>query len=66
MQFQEPKVRKPCLNCGKEVPVRDARSKRNQYCSRVCAQQVRYHARYKGTLAGPMDRPSDRNSKMKF
>lgn len=50
-----------CPVCGKPVPVRsvrDTRSNKPSYCSRVCASQSRYATRYRGSLAGPYNRPS--------
>jgi len=62
MQFAEPKSQKTtCPVCGKEVvlrSLRDTRSRKPSYCSRVCASQARYNTRYQGSLSGPMDRPT--------
>jgi len=50
-----------CPVCGKPVPirsVRDVRSNKTSYCSRVCASQARYNTRYRGSLSGPYNRPT--------
>ena len=55
-----------CAACGKEIPIRDVRSGKPQYCDRKCAANARFMTRYRGTMSGPMDRPSDPMSKNKF
>jgi len=58
MQFGEKDSTKGnCPICGKVVLKRTTRGK-IEYCSRVCASQVRYATRYKGSSSGPADRPS--------
>lgn len=58
MQFEEPRSKQgSCPICGKPVLVRSTRGKVN-FCSRICASQVRYATRYKGSLSGPLDRPT--------
>lgn len=69
MQFNETNTTTTqCPVCGKPVPmrsVRDVRSNKPSYCSRVCASQARYSTRYRGSLSGPLDRPT-RVEKTKF
>lgn len=55
-----------CPTCGTKVVVRSKRDTKAQYCSRICAANMRYRTRYQGTNAGPMDRPKDMNEKTKF
>lgn len=58
MQFQETPSRKSqCPVCGKEVIIRDSRSRRAVFCSRVCASNRTYGTRYRGTMSGPADKP---------
>lgn len=61
-QFKEPESKEAkCPVCGKPVvlrSLRDTRSNKPSYCSRVCASQARYNTRYTGTMSGPMDRPT--------
>lgn len=47
-----------CANCGKEIPIRDIRTKTAQYCGKICASQRKFKKRYQGTMAGPADRPT--------
>lgn len=47
-----------CANCGKEIPIRDIRTKTGQYCNRICASQRNFKKRYRGTMSGPADRPT--------
>jgi len=46
-----------CPACGKDVILRDTRSTKPQYCSRICQAKAKYLKRYRGTMSGPMDKP---------
>lgn len=59
MQFQESLSKKSqCPVCGKDVVVRDTRSRKAVFCSRVCASTRTFGSRYRGTMSGPADKPN--------